>query len=430
MSENYKLTIMKELSIEGKAKRYDEAVINGSRLWECGEITREDYEYIFPELKESEDERILRRIINIVDEYSAKHQIDNTDCIDWLEKQGEHANFRNKIQIGDKVTRNEDGVIVNLSQLNRVAKKDEKQGEQKPAEWHRENEQNLNTCLGYIPDEFLRRWLTDVIHVKYDKPTTDFSDLRTWKYIVDAVWTEKEGIGQYLDSPFTEEVAKKLQKRFGHIEQSKQEWSEEDKNMLKWVIGYLENKMLNTPISEERTACKNAIAWLEEKLKGEQKPAWDEGDEVMVNSIISFCNFKVNAEKGNEGVVAASRNILFWLNKLQYRVQPQPKQEWSEEDEKMIESIIDTINTAISECDVDDIGAKARFSLEKERDWLKNRLKSLRPQSQWKPSDEQMEALLKLEEMHVIEHENNQENAHLYMVVKSIREQLLKLREE
>ena len=42
--------------------------------------------------------------------------------IAWLEKQGKHANFRNKIQIGDKVTRNEDGVLVNLSQLKRIAK--------------------------------------------------------------------------------------------------------------------------------------------------------------------------------------------------------------------------------------------------------------------------------------------------------------------
>ena len=41
---------------------------------------------------------------------------------------------------------------------------------QNPAEWHREDEQNLNACLGYIPDEFLRRWLRDIIHVKYDKP--------------------------------------------------------------------------------------------------------------------------------------------------------------------------------------------------------------------------------------------------------------------
>lgn len=44
-------------------------------------------------------------------------------------KQGEHAKFCDSIQVGDKVTRNEDGVLVNLSQLNRVAKK---QGEQRP----------------------------------------------------------------------------------------------------------------------------------------------------------------------------------------------------------------------------------------------------------------------------------------------------------
>lgn len=48
----------------------------------------------------------------------------------------------------------------------------------------------------------------------------------------------------------------------------------------------------------------------------------------------------------------------------------------------------------------------------------------------WKPSNEQMEALSKLEEMHVLEHEKNQENAHLYMVIKSIKEQLWKLKKE
>lgn len=57
------------------------------------------------------------------------------------------------------------------------------------------------------------------------KSNTDFSDLRTWKYIVATVLTEKDGIGQYLDEPFTEEVAKKLQKRFGNVEQKQQDES-------------------------------------------------------------------------------------------------------------------------------------------------------------------------------------------------------------
>jgi hypothetical protein len=47
---------MKELSIEEKAKRYDEALIRGSKLWESDMITRESYEYIFPDVKESEND--------------------------------------------------------------------------------------------------------------------------------------------------------------------------------------------------------------------------------------------------------------------------------------------------------------------------------------------------------------------------------------
>ena len=81
------------------------------------------------------------------------------------------------------------------------------------------------------------------------KADADFSNLRTWKYIVATVLTEKDGIGQYLDEPFTEEVAKKLQKRFGNIEQKpvdeiqyamsqlshrqKQEWKEHDELVRK-----------------------------------------------------------------------------------------------------------------------------------------------------------------------------------------------------
>lgn len=52
--------------------------------------------------------------------------------------------------------------------------------------------------------------------------------------------------------------------------------------------------------------------------------------------------------------------------------------EWSEEDEKMLWSAINGLNIHI---------------YEKERAWLANKLKSLRPQPHWKPSEEQMEEL-------------------------------------
>lgn len=130
-----KKCIMKELSTEEKAKRYAEAL---KQIKECtpdenGFVTIYPDE-IFPELKESEDEKIRKEIIKLVKFFYGsslvcKHTISKDKMVAWLEKQGE----------------------------------------QKPAEWHIEDEQNLNACLGHIPDEFLRRWLKDVIHTKYDK---------------------------------------------------------------------------------------------------------------------------------------------------------------------------------------------------------------------------------------------------------------------
>lgn len=124
------------------------------------------------------------------------------------------------------------------------------------------------------------------------------------------------------------------------------------------------------------------------------------------------------------------KDAIAWLEKKG----EQKTDEWSEEDKKMIDTIIETIKMSIEDCDVDDIGTKARLSLEKERDWLKSlkdrvqpksqsaewseedivaidcavevlskdlpslaasieRLKSLRPQKQWRPSEMEMKAL-------------------------------------
>lgn len=86
-----------------------------------------------PELKENDDERMIQYFKDLApfdkaDELYEKYGFSHKDAIAWLEKQCGHDKFINGIQVGDKVTRNEDGVLVNLSQLNRVANK---QGEQK-----------------------------------------------------------------------------------------------------------------------------------------------------------------------------------------------------------------------------------------------------------------------------------------------------------
>lgn len=78
---------MKELSIEEKAKRYDE-VINRMKHYVIDEYgcSRIKVADVFPELKESEDEKwIPKEIIKYL-----KEKGDFRSCwIAWLEKQGE-----------------------------------------------------------------------------------------------------------------------------------------------------------------------------------------------------------------------------------------------------------------------------------------------------------------------------------------------------
>ena len=122
---------MKMKTIEQKAKAYDEALIRGSRLWESDMITRENYEYIFPEVEESEDERIRKEIIAHIkwcedSGYCAKEEM--TRWITFLEKQGEQ-----KETLCDKCNKEQPShSCQDITALGRCAL--EKQGEQKSAD--------------------------------------------------------------------------------------------------------------------------------------------------------------------------------------------------------------------------------------------------------------------------------------------------------
>lgn len=91
---------MKELSIEEKARAYDEALerarLSRLQLLDIGEEATE-IEYIFPELVESEDEKIRKALIDgftVMKESKncgktfSNHNIPVADILAWLEKQG------------------------------------------------------------------------------------------------------------------------------------------------------------------------------------------------------------------------------------------------------------------------------------------------------------------------------------------------------
>ena len=71
----------------GHEKKHKEEVVRATQLWECGDITRENLEYIFPELKESEDEKIRKALIRYHQSTINIDGIKGEEILAWLEKQ-------------------------------------------------------------------------------------------------------------------------------------------------------------------------------------------------------------------------------------------------------------------------------------------------------------------------------------------------------
>lgn len=103
--------------------------------------------------------------------------------------------------------------------------------------------------------------------------------------------------------------------------------------------------------------------------KGEQKPAWSEEDINMFGSILSTLGICANNPQIPADVRSIHKKEESWFNELYHRVQP--KQEWSEEDEKYLKLAIDNFQM---------LG----------NSFLTAWLKSLKDRYTWKPSDEQI----------------------------------------
>jgi len=69
-------------------KKYKEALSKAKDMLSYKEVRCEDMVYLFPELKESEDERLRKTTIAFLKEYAEKGYENAVECIDWLEKQG------------------------------------------------------------------------------------------------------------------------------------------------------------------------------------------------------------------------------------------------------------------------------------------------------------------------------------------------------
>lgn len=120
---------MKELTIEQKAQRYDEALEKAKRLYEKGTIT-ESLSYVFPELKEGDGERIRGAILHFISHTPTvpKGYISKKDMIAWLEKQSGNNIKWNKNTKDNKPQVNHS---VLMQTINGIA-----EGEWQGEQWH------------------------------------------------------------------------------------------------------------------------------------------------------------------------------------------------------------------------------------------------------------------------------------------------------
>lgn len=187
----------------------------------------------------------------------------------------------------------------------------------------------------------------------------------------------------------------------------------EGERVRKWLIRDIKQSLDDNVYNDENIdSAKEALAWLEkqdqasdqkEVRKIEQKPAWSEDDEHYYGIIQYILNNECVGKTDKE-------NAFNWFKSLKDRVQP--KQEWSEEDSKMVEDIVKNLKKY--QLQMPD------YRVELQMRWI-NHLKFIYT---WQPSDEQIEALEKtLKYFHML-------NAHGKTIdgLKELLEQLKKLR--
>jgi hypothetical protein len=190
-------------------------------------------------------------------------------------------------------------------------------------------------------------------------------------------------------------------------------WSEEDKGIIEEVVSYLINYS-NIVESKEDA---NRIEYLIDKIQDicpHQKQEWSEEDEQHIDSLLKRLEGMCKKGATYTATRFAVSQDIDWLKSLKGRVQPQPKQEWSEEDEHRIKDTIYFLDTA-----------KKHYASTEELDACIDWLKSLRPQNRWKPSSEQIGLL-----QAIINEPNNAASESCQIVLREVLEQLKKLKKE
>ena len=201
-------------------------------------------------------------------------------------------------------------------------------------------------------------------------------------------WLEKQKEQKSIQCiEFTNEFENQISHLLASVLNDEYEYNEGFvKHAAQSLLGYAKNKLKSDELDKIERLMKALQATnaqigelVEENYKlKEQKQEWSEEDEGELQNAIDALEFlgKKGVYKSESGYDAALQ-AASWLKSIPERINLQPKQEWSENDKKMLW----IIQLALTKHPITDKQEKDAF------DWLN----LLRPS--WKPSEEQLDAL-------------------------------------
>ena len=323
---------------EEKARAYDEALKDMRVIYpNLRGYAKLAVEHAFPELAESEDERIRKEMIRYFTEMKKGGSValPYDDCIAYLENKGSGIKWfkSDNVKNPDKPYIDKAGMFYTTDGRMCHASEIEKQKEQKPSQTDTEKE--------YV--QTLKSLISDFLHGK-----------------------------QEIDTGYYQQICDWLDGR--HIEQK----------VLPGFDGLTPEEKMNHPLYLEGFDVERDV----QKVFDEQKQEWGEDDERILNELLDHCNTE-NATWYN------------WLKSLR----PQQKQNnMITPNKKFFQWIYDRlINVHKEDPNVDYmISFKKRIE-----------------ESSWKPSEEQMLYLLA-----VINEPNNAGSESCHLVLKELYEQL------
>ena len=223
---------MKELSIEEKAKRYDEALKVLHKYDGVNIIFSQSLkEKMFPKLKESEDEKIKKSLIRLVKafydcNFPTPEGFERKDILAWIEKQSEQKSawseessaFKDKLlELFQKFRYIKESAPTNGDIIDYVDAHIQELIDtmQKPTEWDGEEEKMLNEMYEFfdthkIPslkhnmDDYAKfiKSLKDKVQPKQEWSEEDESHIR---YLIECLEHCKKGVSLTMTTPTAQE---------------------------------------------------------------------------------------------------------------------------------------------------------------------------------------------------------------------------------